>query len=97
MRTSTNSINKLKNSNSNFNLKKSMNNFINSQIKGTSGERININTPKYIETIFSERDKDRDKDKDKEKESPKSPNFKNPANRKLDIQSIIIITNPIYR
>jgi hypothetical protein len=97
MRTSTNSINKLKNSNSNFNLKKSMNNFITNQIKGNLGERININTPKYIDTILSERDRDRDRDKDKDKERPKSPSFKNPNSNKLDTQSIIIITKTIYR
>ena len=79
MRTSTNSINKLKSSNSNFNLKKSMNNFISNQIKANPGERININTPKYIETILSERERP------KSPKSPKSPTFKNSA--KVDTQS----------
>jgi hypothetical protein len=92
MRNSSNSINKLKNSNSNFNLKKSLNNFISSQIKGNNNgnanaiqsEKTNINTPKYIETIRSERDKDRERDKERQK----SPSFKNPA--KLEILSIYL-------
>ena len=68
------SNNKLKNSTSN--LRKSMNNFISSQIKYSSGENhTNINTPKYIETILSEKD------------PPKSPSFK--ISSKTDIQSIL--------